>query len=593
MCGIYTSLSKEDISSIDFLNSLSELEYRGYDSAGVTILDKNKKYKSYKTLSKIDDLKLKISKGESSSLMIGHTRWATHGKPNIKNCHPHIIDNLSLVHNGVVENYDDLKKNKIFKNVQFKSETDTEMILRLIQIFYKSNTLVDAIKKTSKLIKGSNAFVCSNIDKGNDELVAYKNNTPLYFGLKKNGEKVFSSDVNAMLVSLKGYYYLNNNDIIQITKKNVILYNDKKKKIVLTKIPNTKFKKAKVTSSSHTYSEIKEQRKIIPNYLKNFEKIYKVVSKIKKPNEINIIGCGSSYNAGLLAKAFLEKNSNIPTSVYRPSEFNFFLNNKNKLFIFISQSGETADICSLIESKKEFFSNSLSLVNNDDSRLIRESRYNINLNVGLERGVAATKTFSSQIMVLNIISKILSKDKKNNDLLLPSTNILNKLFSHEKEIIKLSKKYSKFRNLFVLGRNYNFPIACEAALKIKEISYIHAEGAPSSEIKHGPIALFDKKFPVIFLVSNKKETIHSEISSLNEIISRTNNVFLIAPDTVVKKLDRKILSKIDFIAVPDFQNDMAPILYLIILQLFSYHLAKFKKLPIDQPRNLAKVVTVE
>ena len=147
--------------------------------------------------------------------------------------------------------------------------------------------------------------------------------------------------------------------------------------------------------------------------------------------------------------------------------------------------------------------------------------------------------------------------------------------------------------MFVLGRNYNFPIACEAALKIKEISYIHAEGAPSSEIKHGPIALFDKKFPVIFLVSNKKETIHSEISSLNEIISRTNNVFLIAPDTVVKKLDRKILSKIDFIAVPDFQNDMAPILYLIILQLFSYHLAKFKKLPIDQPRNLAKVVTVE
>ena len=591
MCGIYSSLSTNKILCSDFLISLKELEYRGYDSAGLVTLDKNKKYKSYKTLSKIDDLKLKISKEESSSLLIGHTRWATHGKPNIKNCHPHIIENLSIVHNGVVENYDDLKKNKIFKNVKFKTDTDTEMILLLIYNYCKSNSFINAVKKTIKLIKGSNAFVCSNIGKDINELAAYKNNTPLYFGIKNNGEKVFSSDVNAMSNSLKGYYYLDNNDIVHITNKNTALYNKKNKRIVLKKIVDSNFKRPKIVSSCYTYSEIKDQKKIISTYGKNIQKIYKVVRKIKKPNEINIIGCGSSYNAGLLAKAFLEKNSNIPTSVYRPSEFNFFLNNKNKLFIFISQSGETADICSLIESKKEFFSNSLSIVNNDDSRLVRESKYNINLNVGLERGVAATKTFSSQILVLNIISKILSKD--NNNLVFPSSSVINKLFSYEKEIIKLSKKYSKFKNLFVLGRNYNFPIACEAALKIKEISYIHAEGAPSSEIKHGPIALFDNKFPVIFLVSNKKETIHSEISSLNEVISRTNNIFLIAPDTVVKKLDPKTLSKIDVIAVPDFQNDMAPILYLIILQLFSYHLAKSKKLNIDQPRNLAKVVTVE
>lgn len=594
MCGIYTSISKKETLCSEFLVSLKELEYRGYDSAGITILDNNK-YKTYKTLQKISDLKSKIPKLNSSKLIMGHTRWATHGEPNLKNCHPHVLGNLSIVHNGVVENYEEIKNSKYLKKIKLKTETDTEVILQLIKFFNYSDSFINSILKTFNIVKGSYAFICSKISNNSNEVIACKYNTPLYYGQKLNGDNIFSSDINAMKKSLKGYRYIENDEFIYIenNKPKIFCINKKRKKLILKKIENTDQNINKKIKKNITYSEIKEQKKLISNHIFRVDNISNIIKKIPKPKEIVIIGCGSSYNAGLLGKIFFEENTDIPTSVYRPSEFNYFSNNKKKLFIFMSQSGETADVCTLLESNRDFFKNSLSLVNNNDSRLVRESKNSINLAVGIEQGVAATKTFSSQIITLNIISKLFNKKKDKENILLPKISLLNKVFKLEKNIKEIAKKFYKNKNFFVLGRNYNFPIAKEAALKIKEIAYIHAEGALSSEIKHGPIALFDKDFPVVLLISNKVETVHSEIASLNEIVSRTRNVLVIAPEKIINKLNLKIRSKLETISVPESEDDIIPISFLIVLQLFSYYLAKFKKLPIDQPRNLAKVVTVE
>ena len=595
MCGIYTTFSDKPITSSKFLVSLKDLEYRGYDSAGITFFS-GSKYKTFKTLKKISDLQIKVPKTEKSKIIIGHTRWATHGKPSIKNSHPHIIKDLAIVHNGVIENFDDLKNNKYLSSYEFKTETDTELILLLIHHFCKKLSFKDSVLKTSKLIKGSNAFICSKVNSDKKEMVAYKNNTPLYFGIKLNGERVFSSDLNSIKKNLKGYYYLENNEIFHLEENRESLFSkdSTKKKIYLNNVEVRKRTSKRKIKDSITYSEIKEQKSYILQFEKIILKIQKKINAITKPSEIVIIGCGSSYNVGNLGKIFIEKNSKISVSVFRPSEYFPVSDNKNRLFIFISQSGETADVCSLLESNQLHFKNSLSIVNNNDSRLVRDTSMSINLDAGIEKGVAATKTFTAQTLILYAISKVLeNKNIKIKDFSYIKENLINKIFRLEDNIKNISKKYSKFKNLFVLGRNYNFPIATEIALKIKEIAYIHAEGGLSSEIKHGPIALLDKKFPVILLISNDKKTIHNEITSLNEIVSRTTKVVVVAQESVVKKFDMKISSLIDIISIPDYEGDLVSLTYLIPLQLLSYHLAKNKSLSIDQPRNLAKVVTVE
>jgi len=593
MCGIYSIYSKENINIKSFFESLKELEYRGYDSAGVALVV-GSRLKVFKTTSKIKSLEPKLKKDIKTSLILGHTRWATHGTPSILNCHPHYHNGLYLVHNGIVENYDELRKTRYVGNAKLLTETDSELIACMISYFYKTtHSLSKSVNKVGRILKGSNSFLC--IDENNlGTLVAYKNKTPLFFGLKDNGSYAFSSDLNAMKENLNKYLSLENNQIIEIKNNICTLFDNSYEPIDKLLVPYksevSKSLKNKISKDSITYNEIKSQSKLIPEFFDSFPGVFKQIKNIKKPKNIVIIGCGSSFNSAMLGKLYFEKVSNIPTEIFRPSEFTFFKDNKKTLYIFLSQSGETADICDLLESNKEYFSNSLSIVNNFDSRLVNGTKNYVNLDLGIEKGVAATKTFIGQLVALYLISSYFNGQTSIN------TNTFKKafrsFFSVEKDIKKIAKLFFRYKSFYILGRNYTYPIALEGALKIKEISYIHCEALLSSEMKHGPIALLDKNFPILYFISTDKTTILKEISNLYEIKTRTNNIVLFASSSILNKLGKKFLDEINYIKIPDTQSELVPIFFTLSIQFLSFYFAKLKKIPVDQPRNLAKVVTV-
>ena len=595
MCGIFSIYSNEIIKPSYFVNSLKELEYRGYDSAGVAFFQKGN-LNILKTTSKIKDLELKLKNKPNISMIIGHTRWATHGKPSINNCHPHEYKDIVIVHNGIVENYDELKSSSILRRHKFKSDTDTEILAHLVFYYLKKEgSLVKSVTKVGKLIKGSNAFLCVN-KKMPNLLIAYKDKTPLYFGIKKNNEYLFSSDTNAMRNDLDKYYYFEDQETIEI-KDNKFQCFDKRMKIKKIKLRNYKTSMPKIKTinnpnKSVTYDEINSQKILVPKIFNTYNNIKKSIESLKKPAEIVIIGCGSSFNAAILGKHYFEQISKIPTNIFTPSEFNYFHKpNSKTLYIFISQSGETADTCDLLESNKRYFTNSLSLVNNSDSRLVNNTKYSLNLDLGIEKGVAATKTFTAELIYLYFLSIIFSQKSQK----FKYTNFKKnfpKVFQLEKEIKKIARSLYRSDNIFVLGRNYNYPVALEAALKIKEISYIHAEASLSSEMKHGPIALLDSNFPIIYLISNNKDSILKEITNMYEASTRTNKIILLATPQTLAKIEKKFIDKIQVIKIPDVEENFLPIMFTISLQYLSYHLANFKKVSIDQPRNLAKVVTV-
>jgi len=595
MCGIYSIYSKDNISFDSFFDALKELEYRGYDSAGLSYLNKNR-FVTCKTTKKISHLEKKINHKNISSLMIGHTRWATHGKPTIKNCHPHISSNILLVHNGIVENFQELKKSKYLSKKKFITETDSEVIAHLIEHFYKvKRNLSKAVHEVGKIIKGSNAFLC--IDKNNSKtLVGYKNKTPLFFGLKKNKEMIFSSDTNAMKVNLDKYYFLKNHEIIEIKDNNFKCYDSTYNSVSVEFVKYTKLflssKKSKLQKNSITYSEIISQKKLLPQIYKGHKSFFNKFESISKPSEIVIIGCGSSYNAAMLGKYNFELISQIPTTTYRPSEFTFFKkNSKGTLYIFLSQSGETADTCDLLEANKKFFENSLSIVNNLDSRLAKTTKYSLDLSLGIEKGVAATKTFTGQISLLYLIAKYFD-NQNNSKLRILNDSNFRSFFNIENKVKLIAEKFHKSKNFFILGRNYTYPIALEAALKIKEIAYIHSEGSLSSEMKHGPIALLDDKFPILYLLSSNKNTVLKEVTNLYEAHTRSKKIILIGSASSIKIIDSKFLSQIDYIQIPNKSEEILPIYFTVLIQFLAFHLAKCNNLSIDQPRNLAKVVTV-
>ena len=594
MCGIYSIYSKKEIGFQSFFKSLRELEYRGYDSAGFSYLRKDN-FITCKTTKKINSLEQKVSKKIKSSLILGHTRWATHGKPTLKNCHPHSSKNILLVHNGIVENFQELKKSKFLINNKFITETDSEVIAQLIEYFYSiEENLSKAVFKVGKILKGSNAFLC--LDKTKPEiLVSYKNKTPLFFGLKKDNQSIFSSDTNAMKIDLDFYYFLRNEEILEVNKKGFKCFNSRYKEVSVkllkyqrsANVSNNKESKI----NSVTYNEMISQKSLIPRLYNSRRDILDKLKIKTKPKEIVIIGCGSSYNAAMLGKYYFESISKIPTSIYRPSEFTFFNQSLAKvLYIFISQSGETADTCDLLESNQKFFANSLSIVNNIDSRLAKNTKDSIDLSLGIEKGVAATKTFTGQISILHLMSSCFSEDSK---VVIPKLDSVYKAFFNvEKDVKRIAKKFYKAKNFFILGRNYTYPIALEAALKIKEISYIHSEGSLSSEMKHGPIALLDNNFPILYLLSNDKNTVLKEIMNLYEAHTRSKKIILFATAASIKMIDSEFLSQIEFISIPEKTHGVLPFYFTLLVQLLSYHLAKFNNLSIDQPRNLAKVVTV-
>jgi len=603
MCGIIGYIG-DRVAVPVLLYGLQRLEYRGYDSAGIAVIDHlTKKLRVEKKAGKIKDLQEHLwGKDIKGKLGLGHTRWATHGSPTEYNAHPHTSQNgkFAVVHNGIIENYLELKEELQKKGYKFVSETDTEVIAHLFEDLYNGNLLETALKVDKKL---DGAFAVGVITTEEpDKIVAIKKGSPLVIGLGK-GENFIASDIPAVLEYTKDFIMLEDGEIALITKDKVEIYdlegNKKEKKVLHV---NWDVSVAEKGGYKHFMEkEIHEQPKTITDSISGFlsadnEKLYEA---ILNTDRLYIIACGTSYHAGLVGKFWIEKFAKIPVEVDYASEYRYrdkVLTDKS-IVMGISQSGETADTrFALLDAKKEG-AKTIGLVNVVGSSLSLEADFVLYTYCGPEIGVAATKTFTAQLIVLLLLALnlglrkgVLSKeeyDEKLDELLkLPSK--VEKILEKSQEIKEISHKYMNASDFLFLGRNINYPIALEGALKLKEISYIHAEGYPAGEMKHGPIALIDEKLPVVCVAP--KDRLHEKmLSNIQEVKARKGIVISVATegDKEVKDISN------DTIYIPETKESLYPILTIIPLQLLSYHIATLLGKDVDQPRNLAKTVTVE
>ncbi|KKL74071.1 hypothetical protein LCGC14_2068570 [marine sediment metagenome] len=610
MCGIVCYIGDGNTKDI-LMEGLKRLEYRGYDSAGIAIKNKDG-VECYKTVGKLKNLENKVLDIEmEGDLGIAHTRWATHGVPNDVNSHPHYSNSgdLVIIHNGIIENYDILKKLLISKNYKFRSDTDTEVIAQLISSNYK-NDLVESTIKSLKELKGS--FAIALIHKNHpNEIIAASRESPLAIGFNdKKTEVIISSDPNAFSGRNLNVIFLKNDEIAHIKNQEIRIINLKNKTLKKTfeKINAKNIKFSKKGFEHFMLKEIFDQPSTIQKAylgrmtenegLVEFEDLKLSKSFLSKIDNIIITACGTSHHAALIAKSLIEEKANILVSAEIASEMRFKtpILTKNTLVIAISQSGETADTIAAIKTAKEKGAKILSIVNVENSSLSRISDSSIFLKAGIERSVCSTKAFSSQITVLYLfaifLSRLKSMQKKEAILLLTE---LKKIPSKVRKILKntsiieeKAKKYSKFENFFFLGRNLMYPTAMEAALKLKEISYLHASAYPAGEMKHGPLALIDSKLAIIAFSSNKK-TYDKMLSSLME--ARARNAKILAFATKNSYGIEDIAD--DVIWLDNTIDELSIFPSTIAAQLFAYFIAKIRKTDIDQPRNLAKSVTVE
>jgi glucosamine--fructose-6-phosphate aminotransferase (isomerizing) len=604
MCGIVGYVGYRKTVPV-LLHGLQRLEYRGYDSAGIAILDeKERKIVIEKKVGKIKDLQEYLwGKNINGNIGIAHTRWATHGPPSIENAHPHISQNgeFALVHNGIIENYVQLKEMLIKKGYQFKSQTDTEVIAHLLEEYYEGN-LFDTVLKIAKMLEGAYAIgIISTLEP--DKIVALRKGSPLIVGIGEN-ENFIASDIPAVLEYTKKFITLDDEEIAIITKDKVEIYNINGEKVEKKPFTvNWDIAAAEKGGYKHfMLKEIYEQPKTITDTISGFfsdldNSVYK---EIKNIQNIVIIACGTSYHAGLTGKFWIEKFAKIPVIVDYASEFRYrdFPVDEKTLIIAISQSGETADTrFSAIDAKKKG-AKVLSIVNVVGSSLSRESDFVMYTYCGPEIGVAATKTFTAQLITLLLFAVKSGLEKGNitkeefekihKDIYhLPV--LVNNLLKEDKKIEEISYKYHNVKDFLFLGRGLNYPIAFEGALKLKEISYIHAEGYPAGEMKHGPIALIDENLPVVCIVP--KDSLYEKmISNVQEVKARKGIVI-----TLTDSEDKELLSlSDDIIKIPSVENEnLYPVLSVIPLQLLAYHIATILGKDVDQPRNLAKTVTVE
>lgn len=610
MCGIFGYLgNKNSIKAC--LNGLKLLEYRGYDSAGIASI-KNGSLINFKASGKLISLEKKLNiKNLNLDIAIGHTRWATHGAANEKNAHPHLdeMKNVAIVHNGIIENYDILKKDLQSKGVKFRSETDSEVIAQLIFKNYKKN-LLDATLKTLKEVEGSLAIVV--IHKNHpDEIVAATRESPLAIGFDdKKNEFIISSDPNAFSGRNLNVIFLKNNEIAHIKKNDLIVINLRKQKVhkKLEKLNSKNLIFSKKGFEHFLLKEIFDQpltiqkaylgRAIEDKGQVEFEHLNFTKKFLSKIDHIIITACGTSYHASLIAKAYFEDHPNILTSAEIASEMRFknLLITKNTLVIAISQSGETADTMAALKAAKEKGAKTLSIVNVQNSTISRFTDESIFLKAGPERSVCSTKAFSSQITVLYLFAIYLARlrDMKKREAIL-FLKELKKIPLKIKKVLKMSslinkqaKKYAKFDSFFFLGRNLMYPTAMEAALKLKEISYLNANAYPAGEMKHGPLALISNKLPVIAFCSNEK-TYDKMLSSLMEAKARGAPILAFATKNSYGIEDIAD----DVIWLEKTTDELAILPSSVAAQLFAYYVAKIRKTDIDQPRNLAKSVTVE
>jgi glucosamine--fructose-6-phosphate aminotransferase (isomerizing) len=614
MCGIVGYIGNKPAYDI-LINGLKKLEYRGYDSSGIMIFDEKKLVK--KTKGKVTDLEnlFTNSNEKKGSIGIGHTRWATHGPPNKTNSHPHTSNSgeITLVHNGIFENYDSIKKVLIKKGYVFHSETDSEVLVNLIEDIKKTKKvkLGKAVYYALKQVVGAYAIVV--FDSNNpEEIVGARLGSPLAIGVGDE-EYYFGSDATPFLEFTKSCIYLNDNEMFIVNlEKGLTVREIEKDSIIDPFVQELKQNIEEVEKGGYKHfmlKEIFEQPQSItdtfrgrlisashPISISSLKKHYEV---FKNANRIIFISCGTSWHSSLLAEYYFEELLRIPVEVEYASEFRYRnpVIKKGDIVIPISQSGETADTLAAIKMAKEKGAFLYGICNVVGSSIARETHTGIYTHAGSEIGVASTKAFSCQIsllllMALNLGSKFRSIDQERYSRVikeledLPRT--IEKVLKSNAIIESISEKYLDAQNFLYLGRGYHFPIALEGALKLKEISYIHAEGYPAAEMKHGPIALIDKNMPVV-VIATKKGNYHKVVSNIMEIKARGGKII-----AVVSEGDREIEKLSDqIIEIPNCDELIAPILANIPLQLLSYHIANKKGCNVDQPRNLAKSVTVE
>jgi len=605
MCGIIGIASNKPV-SMNIINSLKKLEYRGYDSAGLATLDKDE-ISEKKCLGRVEELEKILFKTPSDGhLGIGHVRWATHGIPNIVNAHPHSSEIVSVVHNGIIENSDELKKNLESKGLRFKSQTDTEVITLLITESLKDNKPLESVFNTLKQLKGS--FALGIIFKNyKNIIIGARRGSPLAVGYS-NEENYLGSDSYALKSMTNKISYLDDGDLCVLSKDKVEFYDVNKKKInkkvyVLSDDKNTSDKgDYKNFMSKEIFEQSTTAKNCINEYIDSLKKdinIYNFPIKPEKINKIVLIGCGTAYHACLVAKYWFEELTTIDVEIDIASEFRYrkLKFNSDNLYVFVSQSGETADTAAALDICKKNNVKTCSVVNSVESTIARNSDWVLPIHAGPEIGVASTKAFLGQMLVLYILCSKLAKVRKDIDETIYQTNIKNlkalpdaikKSLKVENSVQAMAKEFLDAKGSMFLGRGLSFPIALEGALKLKELSYLHAEGYPAGEMKHGPLALIEEGFPVI-VIAPKDKYFEKTLSNMQEVIARGGKILFIT-DHKKELMNENIRFGI---RVPSIDNLLSPILLTIPIQLLAYHVALLKGCDIDKPRNLAKSVTVE
>ena len=606
MCGIVGAVAQRDVAAI-LVDGLHRLEYRGYDSAGVAVLGADKHMQILRRVGKVKALDEAL---EAKPLLggtgIAHTRWATHGEPSEINAHPHRSGKIAVVHNGIIENYEELRSELQARGYVFQSQTDTEVIAHLVEWeFRTSNSLLQAVRKAVKQLRGAYGTVVLNEEEP-EHLIVARSGSPLVIGYGI-GENFLASDPLALLSVTRKFAYLEEGDVAEITRTTVDIYDSEGNKVE-REIHEGNFEQDAADKGQYRHymqKEIFEQPVAIMNTLDGRIKDGKVSLDSIAPNaaeilskvqHIQIVACGTSYNAGMVARYWLESLAGVACDVEIASEFRYrkFVTRPNSLLVTISQSGETADTLAALRLAKEAgFMAAMTICNVATSSLVRESDFAFMTKAGVEVGVASTKAFTTQLTCLLLLTAALGRLKGNMseaqeaDIVhalqrLPAQ--IEMALTHEKEIEKLSEDFADKQHSLFLGRGEFYPIAMESALKLKEISYIHAEAYAAGELKHGPLALIDSEMPVI-VVAPENDLLEKVKSNIEEVKARGGQLFIFADHDAGLGYKTLVFPRVDEVT--------APIFYAVPLQLLSYHVALIKGTDVDQPRNLAKSVTVE
>lgn len=604
MCGIMGAVSQRDISKV-LLEGLRRLEYRGYDSAGVAVIDSHSKLKRVRIQGKVQALADAMQETAiAGNLGIAHTRWATHGRPSEQNAHPHMSHGeIALVHNGIIENHEELRRTLIEKHYVFTSETDTEVAAHLVHYYSQQcPSLLEAVQMAAKEMRG--AFALGVISQRRpQELVAVRKGSPLVIGLGL-GENFIASDSLALRGFAQDVVYLAEGDSVLLTNEHIQIFDQHQ--LPVDRAAHQLTSDAEIASKG-TYrhfmlKEIYEQTQVLADTMEgriNSRDVLrasfgeKAAGLFKQVRQIHIVACGTSYHAGLVAKYWLESLAGLPTQVEIASEYRYreVVVPDHTLFITVSQSGETADTLAALHKAKELnYLASLAICNVATSTLVREADCVFLTRAGIEIGVASTKAFTTQLAAFLMLAAALCSDARAQDVLKQLQDLplcCEKALRMDKEIQALATQFVNKAHTLFLGRGVQYPVALEGALKLKEISYIHAEAYPAGELKHGPLALVDKDMPVIAVAPND-ELLDKLKSNLHEVSARGGKLYVFVDDTQDLASNGASLIK-----VPRCGNWIAPIVYTIPLQLLAYHVAVAKGTDVDQPRNLAKSVTVE